>query len=185
MENEAPKRTKRSEMRDEEDARPVQRADQREEDPRARAERRAAEINKHNEGATEGTADRFFVDPRSIPDGWSYQWKRKSVLGKEDHAYEVEMARIGWEPVPVSRHPEMMPKGNYQTIERDGLILMERPKVITDAAYAKDLKAAKNQVRSKEAQLSQTPEGTLPRDEDARTRPVIKKSFEAMPISEE
>lgn len=189
MENEtAPRqRMKRSEMRDdpEEVARPDVRAGQREEDPRARAERRAAEITQHLDGASDSEVDRFFIDPRAIPDGWSYEWKRKTIWGKEDPAHEVELARLGWEAVPASRHPEMMPKGNWQTIERDGMILMERPKSITDAAHSKNLKAARAQVRAKEAQLNQTPEGTLPRDEDPRTRATIKKSYEAMPISDD
>jgi hypothetical protein len=187
MENEPTKRVKRSEMRDDADeaARPALRAGQREEDPRARAERRAAEIMQHLDGASDTEVDRFFIDPRTIPDGWSYEWKRKTIWGKEDPAHDVELMRLGWEPVPATRHPEMMPKGNWQTIERDGMILMERPKVITDAAHAKNLKAARAQVRAKEAQLNQAPEGTLPRDEDPRTRATIKKSFEAMPISEE
>jgi hypothetical protein len=157
----------------------------REEDPRARAERRAAEVRRHNEGATEGTADRFHINPSSIPDGWSYEWKRKTIWGKEDPAHDVEMSRLGWEAVPASRHPELMPKGNWQTIERDGMILMERPKVLTEEAHKRNLQAARQQVRAKEAQLSQTPEGTLPRDEDPRTKPMIKKSFSAMEISEE
>ena len=183
----APKRTKRSEMRDdpEDVTRPEVRVSQREDDPRARAARRAEEIRKHNEGATTGEADRFSIDQRMIPDGWSYEWKRKTLWGKEDPAHDVELSRLGWEPVPATRHPELMPKGNYQTIERDGMILMERPKVLTDEAHAANLKRARLQVRAKEAQLSQAPDGTLPRDEDARTRPLIKKSYEAMPISED
>lgn len=187
MENEIPKKTRRSEMRDEDVGleRPDIRAERREESPRARAERRAAEIRKHNEGQSFGEADRFYIDPHMVPDGWSYEWKRKTIWGKEDPAHDVELARLGWEPVPASRHPEFMPAGNWQTIERDGMILMERPKVLTDEAHAKNLKVARAQVRAKEAQLSHAPEGTLPRDEDARTRPQIKKSYEAMPISEE
>lgn len=179
-------KTKRSEMRDDPaELRAEQRAAPREEDPRARAERRAAEIRKHNDGAGAGEVDRFYIDPAMVPDGWSYEWKRKSIWGKEDPAHDIELARVGWEPVPVSRHPELMPKGNFQTIERDGMILMERPKVLTDEVHAKNLRTARMQVRAKEEQLGQTPNGTLPRDEDARTKPNIKKSFEAMPISEE
>lgn len=186
METENNGKVKRSQMRDdaEEVSRPVVRAGQREDDPRARAERRAAEIRKHNEGQNFGEADRFAIDPRMIPDGWSYEWKRKTLWGKEDPAHDVEMARLGWEPVPASRHPELMPKGNYQTIERDGMILMERPKVLTDEAHSANLKKARLQVKAKEAQLNQAPDGTLPRDEDPRTRASIKKSFEAMPIEE-
>ena len=97
--------------------------------------------------------------------------------------HEVELARQGWEAVPASRHPQMMPKGNWQTIDRDGMVLMERPKVLTDDIHKENLRKARLQVRAKEAQLNQAPEGTFERD-DPRVRPSIKKSFEAMPITE-
>ncbi len=159
------------------------RAGQREDDPRARAERRTAEIRKHLKGDTSDGADRFFIDPHIIPDGWSYEWKRKTIWGKEDPAHEVELARQGWETVPATRHPQMMPKGNWQTIDRDGMVLMERPKELTDDVHAANLRRAKLQVRAKEAQLNQAPEGTFERD-DPRVKPSIKKSFEAMKIDE-
>lgn len=167
-----------------EEKREEMRSSPREEDPRARAERRAAEIRQHLQGDNTDGADRFYINPHSIPDGWSYEWKRKTIWGKEDPAHEVELARKGWEPVPASRHPEMMPKGNWQTIERDGMILMERPKVLTDDAHNANLKNARLQVKAKEAQLNQAPDGTFERD-DPRVRPSIKKSYAAMPISEE
>jgi len=167
-----------------EEMREEKRAAPREEDPRARAERRAAEIRQHLKGDSSEGVDRFYIDPAVIPDGWSYEWKRKTIWGKEDPAHEVELMRKGWEPVPATRHPEMMPKGNWQTIERDGMILMERPKVLTDDAHNANLKNARLQVRAKEAQLNQAPDGTFDRD-DPRVKPSIKKSFQAMPISEE
>jgi hypothetical protein len=160
------------------------RAGQREDDPRARAERRAAEIRKHLKGDSSEGADRFYIDPSIIPDGWSYEWKRKTIWGKEDPAHEVELARQGWEVVPATRHPQMMPKGNWQTIERDGMMLMERPKVLTEDVHASNLRKARLQVRAKEAQLNQAPEGTFDRD-DPRVKPSIKKSFEAMKIDSE
>lgn len=166
------------------EAREDMRASQREEDPRARAERRAAEIRKHLKGDTSDGADRFYVDPYIVPDGWSYEWKRKTIWGKEDPAHEVELARQGWEVVPASRHPQMMPKGNWQTIERDGMILMERPKVLTEDVHKDNLRKARLQVKAKEAQLNQAPDGTFDRD-DPRVKPSIKKSFEAMPIKDE
>ena len=152
----------------------------REEDPRARAARRAAEIRGHREGQSLDEVDRFRVSTDEIPPGWSYEWKRKSVYGKEDPSYEVELARGGWEPVPASRHPSMMPKGKYETIERDGMVLMERPKELSEEAKAADLRRAKMQVRSKEQQLNSSPDGTFERD-----RPSLKKSYEAMPIPKE
>ena len=166
------------------EAREDMREGQREDDPRSRAERRAEEIRKHLKGDTSDGADRFFIDPSIIPDGWSYEWKRKTIWGKEDPAHEVELARNGWEAVPASRHPQMMPKGNWQTIERDGMILMERPKVLTEDVHANNLRKARLQVRAKEAQLNQAPDGTFGRD-DPRVKPNIKKSFEAIPIADE
>lgn len=152
----------------------------REEDPRARAAKRAAEIRGHRTAQSLDETDRFKVNADEIPPGWTYEWKRKTVYGKEDPAYEVELARGGWEPVPASRHPSMMPKGKFETIERDGMILMERPKELSDDARAAELRRARLQVRSKEAQLNASPDGTFERD-----RPTVKKSYEAMPIPKE
>jgi hypothetical protein len=149
-----------------------------EEDPRARAARRAAELQEH--GSLDEGEDKFKFDLSIIPDGWSYEWKMLEVLGKQDPSYQVNVARHGWEAVPRSRHPEMMPP-NYpgNTITRDGMILMERPEVITAAARVRDNQAARDQVRAKEIQLGASPTGQFERDADPRTRPVIRKSREA------
>src|ERR1700744_5880580 len=70
------------------------------EDPRERAARRAEEILAHRGNMDEGD-DEFFIDQRAIPDGWSYEWKRHTILGAEDPSYQVHLARGGWEPVPA------------------------------------------------------------------------------------
>lgn len=149
------------------------------EDPRAAAARRAAEIRGHLGNMDEGTDD-FRAPPP--PDGWEYEWKRKTVLGQEDPAYQVELARMGWEPVPTSSMPEMMPgMGNHPNVERKGMTLMMRPAVISQEARIIEQKRAKNQIRAKEAQLNATPEGTMTRD-DERVRPKIKKGYEPIPV---
>ena len=100
------------------DDRPPLRREMRDEDPRARAAARAAAIREHIGDIDEGT-DEFYIPAEVIPEGWNYEWKRRLLMGAEDPAYQVQLARNGWEPVPASRHPEMMPStGNYQTIER-------------------------------------------------------------------
>ena len=155
-----------------------------EESSAARAARRAAELRGHAGGLEDGV-DEFYVDPRMVPEGWSYEWKRHLLLGAEDPSYNVSLAREGWEPVPVNRdnmHRAMMPMnwtGAY--IERKGQILMERPTEIVEEIRAMDRRRARDQVRAKEAQLSGTPEGTFTR-EDARVRPNINKGWEAMPV---
>jgi len=145
------------------------RSEVREEDPRARAARRAAEIRGHLGDMDQGT-DEFYIDPTLIPEGWTYEWKRFQVLGQEDATHQVHLARMGWEVVPARRHPGMMPSSwTKGTIERKGMVLMERP---TD------------QVRAKEAQIAGTPDGTMTRDH-AQTRPKINKSYEPIPIPKE
>lgn len=152
-----------------------------EEDPRARAARRAAEVRGHLGDMDDGV-DEFPLPP--APDGWTYEWKRKSVMGQEDPAHMTDLYRKGWEPVPASRHPEMMPSGStFESIERKGMVLMERPTELVDEARKIGHRRALNQVRSKEQQLAGTPEGTLSRD-DPRVSPKIKKGYEPMPIPE-
>jgi hypothetical protein len=169
------------------DMRPPVRSEVREESASERAAKRTAEIRAHRQGLDMENTDQYYIDPYIVPEGWSYEWKRKTIYNQEDPSYQIRLADAGWTPVPATRdarHKAMMPTGNYATIERDGMILMERPKELTDEAKAIELRRARNQVRSKEQQLSNTPDGTMTR-EDARVRPQVKKSYEAMPIPNE
>jgi len=153
----------------------------REEDPKLRAARRTAELRDHLGDTDEGT-DEFWIDQNDIPPGWTYEWKRKLTLGAEDPAYQVALARAGWEPVPTSRHPSYMPyDGNYPIIERKGMVLMERPSEIHEEARARDMRNARNQVRHKEAQLNDARPGEFGKD-DPRVRAKISKSYESIPI---
>jgi len=152
----------------------------REDDPVARAKQRAAELRGHlGDEIVDGT-DEFYVDPSVIPDGWHYEWKRHTIYGAEDPAYQVALARSGWTAVPTSRHPSMMPHdASSQIITRKGCILMEIPKEIHAERKQAEQIRARQQVRHKENQLSGTPDGTM-----ERVRPDIKKSYQAMPIPE-
>jgi len=153
-----------------------------EETPAQRAARRVAELRGNDDGQCEGHDD--FAAPMP-PEGWSYQWKRFLTAGQEDPSYQVQLARSGWEAVPATRHPEMMPiSTKSKVIERKGMILMEKPLELVEEARNIELKKARQQVRAKEAQLSGTPDGTLSRD-DARVQPKIKKGYEPMPIPTE
>jgi len=155
----------------------------RDDDPKERAKKRAAELRAHLGDLDEGTDD-FYVDPESIPDGWTYEWKRHTVYGQEDPAYQVQLAREGWAPVPSSRHPAMMPAGSTdEVISRKGCILMECPTEIVMERRSLELRKARDQVRHKEAQLAGTPEGTMTRDH-ALVKPNIKKGYEPIPVPE-
>jgi len=153
-----------------------------EESPRERAARKAAEHRAHRDGSLDDGTDEFFVEPGVIPDGWTYEWKRHSVLGMVDPSHEIALARAGWEPVPPARHPEMMPKGAADgVIMRDGMILMERPTQMVEMTRQQSLRKARLQVRTKEEQLSAAPPGQFERREKDVN---IKKAFEPMEIPE-
>ncbi len=163
--------------------RPSMRPDMKEDSPRSRAAKRAAEIRGNLGGGIDEGTDEFAAPP--APDGWTYEWKRHTTYGKEDPAYQVQLAHEGWEPVPTVRHPHMMPGGKgYELIERKGMVLMERPAEITNEVRSIELRRARQQVRMKEQQLATAPEGTMTRD-DARVAPKIKRSFEPIPIPED
>lgn len=126
------------------------------------------------------TGDRFHISADKIPDGTTYEWKRVRVYGKEDVTYESTLERGGWTPVEATRHPEMMPRGHKGHIEREGMILMERPKEITDTIRRRDRLIARQLVDMKEDEaLSQTPDGTLSRTEPAlaKVRHGFRKEF--------
>lgn len=165
------------------EAAPARRPALREDSPRDRAAKRAAELRGHLGDIDEGT-DEFYIDPESIPDGWTYEWKTFSIYNQEQGTYIMQMRREGWEPVPASRHPQMMHKGAANDpIMRKGMILMECPTEIVEERRRLQIKAARDQVRFKEAQLAGTPDGTMTRDH-AKVRPSIKKGFEPIPIPE-
>ncbi len=109
--------------------------------------------------------DRFHIPPQDIPLGISYQWNNHTVFGQEDRAYSSFMEMQGWQPVPASRHPHLVPKDAppNSPIIIAGQILMERPQELTDEALAEELAKARGEVRMKEEQLFGTPAGTLPR----------------------
>ena len=177
MENEKPRRGRARKDYDAE--RPALRPEMREDDPRTAAAKRAQEILGNIGGQMDEGVDEFRAPP--APDGWEYEWKRKTVMGQEDHAYMTSMARTGWEAVPTNRHPEMMPIGNQGPIERKGMILMERPKMIGDQVREADYRRARSQIKAKEQQLSQAPQGQFGRDH-AQAQPKINKSYEPMPV---
>lgn len=167
-------------------SRPEMRPAMREEDPRTRAARRSAELRDHRGGDMEEGSDDFYIDLSDIPAGWTYEWKRKLVLGAEDPAYMVALARSGWEAVPTSRHPSYMPaSGDYPTIERKGMLLMERPTEITDDARDHEQRKARNQVRQKEAQLNSSEGGQFERSNKDQSLVKINRSYESIPIPKE
>jgi hypothetical protein len=102
------------------------------------------------------TGDKFHVDPRDIPEGWTYQWIAESVFLNSDKEVvsTVGFYENGWTPVPAQRHEgQFMPVGYKGHIRREGLILVERPKELTDEARDEEIAAAKNLIRTQNEQF--------------------------------
>ena len=163
-------------------ARPEMRAEMRPpmRDSRAEAEARAKQIFANVDLDSE--EDKFSLPPNFEPDGWEYEWKTLEVYGKRNPGNEVQMARMGWEPVDTSRHPEMMPSAYSGPIVREGMGLMERPKIVNDRQRQANYQKAVSQVRGQEVQVGIAPKNTLQRF-DSRGAPVSKVTREFVPPS--
>lgn len=102
--------------------------------------------------------DRLHIDPNLIPEGMSAQWVTSSVFGQDMSQHRSKFEARGWTPV----HQEdfdgqfdgmFMPKGAQGEITVDGLVLMMRPKQMTDRAHHNNKVKALQQVAIKEQAL--------------------------------
>lgn len=129
-------------------------------------------------------ANPFDIPQDEIPEGSSYEWKRFSVTGQtadHDPFYLAGMRRQGWEPVDPSRHPNWLPPGyDKPSIIRDGQILMERPKSLTDEARQEQKQLARQQMREAQERLGMAPKvggsDTMTRDH-VGVRPRVEQQF--------
>lgn len=88
-----------------------------------------------------GDEDRFNLASLGVfpPEGWTYEWKTRTIKNWEWTDHQVELYQNGWTPVPAERHDgKVMPPGHKGNIERGGLILMERDARLTAQARRLD-----------------------------------------------
>lgn len=76
---------------------------------------------------------KLYVPKHKIPEGMTYSWVRESTLNEPDPDNMTDRMVRGWQPVPASRHPEMVPPPlpgyegmEVSVIRRGGLILCEK-----------------------------------------------------------
>jgi hypothetical protein len=122
------------------------------------------------DASSEETPDRLKIDPSLIPDGMSAQWVTDSIYGQSMAQHRAEFERKGWTPIHQDDFDGQfdgmfMPRGAKGEITVDGLVLMMRPKEITDRARFEDRRKAIEQVAIKEQALRG---GDLPVSLDAR-----------------
>lgn len=85
------------------------------------------------------------INPAEIPSGSDYQWVT-AVCGDRSLGQVDEMKATGWRTVPASRHPALAKRSvNGTSIEIGGLLLMERPKMLTAGAVAWESEKARAQ----------------------------------------
>ena len=163
--------------------RPSMRPAMREEDPRVAAARRAEQIMNNLGGDMDQGTDMFQTPP--APDGWTYEWKRKNVTGEEQNSHITSLSQTGWEFVPTDRHPETMPLDNKNPIiERKGMALMQRPKIISDKMNEIEKRKARDQVIVKQQQLNDAPQNHFDRNHpSAKAR--VSTGYEPIPVPQD
>ena len=120
----------------------------------------------------------FEIEPTLIPDGQSWEWKAKTIMGWEDREAQIRERMNGWLPVPArvyyQRTPQIMQQlgiGPDDPVVVGGQMLMERPVALTREAMAEDKARADAQYNEKMAQLSASPPGTM-----QRTSALVRRS---------
>src|SRR4030095_8277920 len=112
----------------------------------------------------DNTEDQFHIPDELKETGWDYQWNVKSVTGEEQVSTQIRDMENGWRPIMSDRDGfagRFMPEGHKGAIERGGLVLCERPMVLTEEARREDRLNAKNQRHENRRRfgLPQLPEG--------------------------
>jgi len=105
----------------------------------------------------EDTPDKLRINPELIPDGISLQWVASSVYGQDIAQHRSGFESKGWTPVHQDDFDGQfdgmyMARGAQGEINNGGLVLMARPKEITDAAKRRDRASAMEQVSIKETE---------------------------------
>jgi hypothetical protein len=145
----------------------AQRAPQR--TPQYRGQRTAA-------GRIKFSDDVYYINPEDVPNGMSWEWKRRTYVGKEDTPYQAKLAMNGWEAVDGSAVPQFGISAGE--VDIGGLVLMQRPKEMTDEARHEDYTTATGQVKTQFNRLEdvrEVPANTLPRDNRGRPLSSVRR----------
>jgi len=114
-------------------------------------------------------------NPFDVPEhlkrpGLSYEWKRHTVMGKEDYSYTSSMLENGWLAVDAKDMPGFMRPGYDGPVVCDGMILMERPAELTQEAVREREADARDAMTVQKVKAGQAPDKTFTRD-----HPLVQK----------
>ncbi len=116
------------------------------------------------------TIDPFYIDPGTIPKGFSYEWKAESIFGQPNTFHMTQLRENHWRPVPAARHPELAGPGDT-VIRREGTVLCERPSYLTDEARLEDIHEGMRPVQQREELLYGERPGEM-----TRNHPSVRRS---------
>lgn len=128
--------------------------------------------------------DELYVDPREVPDGFTIEWKRYSIHGKPDNEWLLHLERDGWEPAQPKDFPSRVPKAyTGNTVTHKDLILMIRPKELSQEAKDEEKQNARSQVLDKFKEIGMTGSGEAPRvDSAGRSLTKVNTSYGKIPV---
>ncbi len=131
------------------------------------------------------TEDELYINQKEIPDGFTVEWKRYSIHGKVDQEWLLNLERDGWEPAQPKDFPSRVGKSfTGNTVTHKDLILMIRPKELTEEAKHEDRTNAVMQVRNKMQELGLAGQGEAPRiDGHGRSLAKVNISYDKIPVA--
>lgn len=134
-----------------------------------------------------GFNNEFEVPRHLIPEGYVCQWVRTSCHGKPDPANVNQHRDQGWRPFQTK---QVLEHYNAEgSVERDGLLLCVRPKVLNDEAIAEeranayDLRQAQAEQFGKRKLPDGFDDGAVSGDGRFDARRKIRRSLEGAPAS--
>lgn len=124
---------------------------------------RDGEILTRSRTSAHGYINEFDVPEHMKDPNWDLMWARTAAHGKPDPANMNALYDNGWRPASHKNYPKIMPDLKSETIERDGLMLMERPMELSMQSLAE---AREDALELREAQADQFGKRKLPRGFD-------------------
>lgn len=102
--------------------------------------------------------DRLRIAPDMIPEGLSFMWVTNTVYGQDMSQHRATFEKRGWTPVHQEDFDRrfdgmFMPRGAQGEISVDGLVLMARPKEMSDRAALNERRKAAEVIHIKEQQF--------------------------------
>jgi hypothetical protein len=123
--------------------RPVTRTDTRQMLRDGAVRGRNGEVLTRSRISAHGFVNEFDIPESARDKEYDLYWARSSCHGKPDQANINALYDNGWRPASPKNYPRILPdQAGKQTIERDGLILMERPWALTEQSLAENLQDA-------------------------------------------